>query len=101
MKCLICNKNEAKIKYCSNPCAYKAMDLKTKERRKKIHYVNCIACQGKGKVKRIIRSIITDTQKKNILKLYRKGYGIREIQRELKLANPYTVTYYIKTCNIK
>ena len=62
---------------------------------------NCIACKGKGKVKRIKRDKITEKQKKEILKLYRKGLGIREIQRHLKIKNPMSVSYYIKTCNIK
>jgi transposase-like protein len=61
--------------------------------------VRCIACNGKGKVKRIVRSSITEKQKNEILKLYRKGLGIREIQRTLKIKNPYSVSYYIKTAN--
>ncbi len=59
----------------------------------------CIACNGKGKVKRIVRSVLSDSQKKEILNLYRKGLGIREIQRQVKIKHPYTVSYYIKTCN--
>jgi transposase-like protein len=68
-------------------------------KKKTCSEVKCIACNGKGKVKRIVRNVLSDKQKNNILSLYRKGYGIREIQRELKISHPYTVTYYIKTCN--
>jgi len=64
-----------------------------------IKYKKCIACNGKGKVKRIFRQKISDKKKKEILKLYRKGLGIREIARKLKITSPYSVTYYIKTCN--
>lgn len=35
MKCLICNTKEAKIKYCSNKCAYKAIEIKSKQRQMK------------------------------------------------------------------
>ena len=66
----------------------------------KYRIVKCIACCGKGKVKRIIRDKISEKQKKEILKLYRKGCGIREIQRTVKIKNPYSVSYYIKTCNL-
>lgn len=31
--CLICQKNEAKIKYCSTKCAYEAMEIKAKSRK--------------------------------------------------------------------
>lgn len=96
--CLVCGKEFKGIKYCSTECAYKVIDSKSKI-KEKCREVRCIACNGKGKVKRIIRDYITDAQKKEILKLYRKGLGIREIQRFLKIKHPYSVSYYIKTCN--
>lgn len=68
---------------------------------KKTKLVNCIACCGKGKVLRIIRGKVTEEQKKETLRLYRKGYGIREIARMVKIKNPYSVTYIIKTSNNK
>ena len=98
--CLICKKEFTGngIKYCSYECAYKDIDSK-KNKKEKCKEVRCIACNGKGKVKRIIRDNISSKQKKEILRLYRKGLGIREIQRFLKIKNPYSVSYYIKTCN--
>ncbi len=103
-KCEICKiqfkKEQSTEKYCSTKCAYKAIDLKISERNQKCSMVRCIACNGKGKVKRIVRSVLSDKQKKEILSLYRKGYGIREIQREVGVKHPYTVSYYIKTCNL-
>lgn len=102
--CGICKKEfkqEQKTqKYCSTKCAYKAIDLKVSARNQKCSMVRCIACNGKGKVKRIVRSVLSEKQKKEILSLYRKGYGIREIQREAGIKHPYTVSYYIKTCNL-
>lgn len=68
-------------------------------KNKECSMFKCIACNGKGKVKRIVRSVLSDSQKKEILNLYRKGLGIREIQRQVKIKHPYTVSYYIKTCN--
>lgn len=67
--------------------------------KKEFEYKNCLACRGKGKVKREYRFKPTEKHKKQILVLYRAGLGIREIQRKLKIRNPYTVSYYIKTCN--
>lgn len=98
--CKICNKEFTGngIKYCSFECAYKVINSR-KKKKEKCKEVRCIACNGKGKVMRVIREKITDKQKTEILKLYRKGYGIREIQRSLKIKSPYSVTYYIKTCN--
>lgn len=98
--CKICKKEFTGngIKYCSFECAYKVINSRKKV-LPKCKEVRCIACNGKGKVKRIIRDKITDKQKKEILKLYRKGGGIREIARILKIKNPYSVTYYIKTSN--
>lgn len=102
-KCKICKKEfqeqQKTNKYCSNKCAYKAIDEKRVAKSKKCSMVRCIACNGVGKVKRIVRSVLSENQKKQILLLYRKGYGIREIQRELEISHPYTVSYYIKTCN--
>jgi len=89
-------KNE---KYCSNECSYTAIDEKRRSRNKRCMEVKCIACNGKGVVKRIVRSVLSEKQKKDILSMYRKGYGIREIQRAVKANHPYTVSYYIKTCN--
>ena len=90
-KCKICKKEfqeqQKTNKYCSNKCAYKAIDEKR-------------VAKSKGKVKRIVRLVISENQKKQILSLYRKGYGIREIQRALEIKHPYTVSYYIKTCNL-
>lgn len=61
----------------------------------------CIACNGKGHVQVIkTRQEITLRQKKKILELYQKGYGIRETQRIMKLNAPYSVSYVIKTANI-
>lgn len=61
----------------------------------------CIACNGKGHVMVIKqRQEITLRQKKRILELYQKGYGIRETQRKLKLHSPMSVSYVIKTANI-
>jgi len=99
-KCLVCGNEFVGngIKYCSHDCAYKVINSK-KKKKEKCEEVRCIACNGRGKVKRIIRDNISEKKKKEILKLYRKGYGIREIQRDLKIKNPYSVTYYIKTCN--
>jgi hypothetical protein len=99
-KCLICKKDFTGngIKYCSYECAYKVIDSR-KNKKEKCREVKCIACNGKGKVKVVIRDKISDDKKKEILKLYRKGGGIREIARMLKIRNPYSVTYYIKTCN--
>lgn len=99
-KCYICKKEFTGngIKYCSHKCAYSVINSKRKI-TEKCREVKCIACNGRGKVKRIIRDIISDEQKKEILKLYRKGLGIREIQRFLKIKHPYSVSYYIKTCN--
>ena len=59
----------------------------------------CIACKGKGVVKRINTGKMSEIQKKKILIFYRKGLGIRDIARRLKVPNPYSVSYYIKTCN--
>ena len=101
--CKICKEEfepkQSTEKYCSTDCAYTAIDLKRRNRNKRCLEVKCIACNGKGVVKRLVRSVLTEKQKKNILLLYRKGYGIREIQRAIKVSHPYTVTYYIKTCN--
>lgn len=98
--CKICSKQFTGngIKYCSNECAYKVIDSR-KKKVDKCKEVRCIACNGKGKVKVVIRDKISDEKKKEILKLYRNGGGIREIARMLKIKNPYSVTYYIKTCN--
>lgn len=101
--CKICKKSFKKSqrtqKYCSQPCSYKAIDLKLKKRKQGCKMVRCIACNGKGKVKRTVRSVLSEEQKKKILNLYRQGYGIREIQRQLTIPHPYSVSYYIKTCN--
>lgn len=101
--CNICKNNfqeqQRTQKYCSNKCAYTAIDNKRLIKSKKCSMVRCIACNGKGKVKRIVRFVLSENQKKQILSMYRKGYGIREIQRELEIKHPYTVSYYIKTCN--
>ena len=59
----------------------------------------CICCSGKGFVFRKKRGSVTENQKKEIIKLYKKGLGIREIQRQLKIQNPYSVTYALKTAN--
>lgn len=98
--CKICNKKftGSGIKYCSTKCAYKVINSK-KKILPKCEEVRCIACNGKGRVKRIIRDKVSEVKKKEILKLYRNGGGIREIARVLKIKNPYSVTYYIKTCN--
>lgn len=61
--------------------------------------VKCIACNGKGLVPRTISSKITEKQKNEIYKLYRKGLGFREIARRLKIKHPYSVQYTIKTAN--
>lgn len=61
----------------------------------------CIACNGKGHVTRKYRQIISQKTKSQIYKLYRKGLGIREIARMLKIKSPGSVTYAIKTANIK
>lgn len=64
--------------------------------------VKCIACKGKGYVlKSIPHGRLDEFEKKEILVLYRKGLGIREIQRELNIKNPCSVSYYIKNCNKK
>lgn len=64
-----------------------------------VKLVKCIACNGHGKVKRIVRKTITDKQRKEIFRMYRKGLGFREIARQLKIDHPYTVQYTIKTAN--
>jgi hypothetical protein len=101
--CKVCKKEfnpkQKTEKYCSTECAYTAIKSKMSDRNKKCTEVKCIACNGRGKVKRVVRSVLSEKQKKDILSLYRAGYGIRQIQREVKVAHPYTVSYYIKTCN--
>lgn len=67
--------------------------------KKRIEFVKCITCLGKGKVKRIVRERISPEKKKSMLKLYRQGLGIRQIQRKLNIRNPYSVSYYINNCN--
>ena len=47
----------------------------------------CIACNGKGHVQVINQRQLR--QKKKILELYQKGYGIRETQRIMKLNAPF------------
>jgi len=42
---------------------------------------------------------ITFDQKGKILALYKKGFGIREIQRKLNIKHPGSVSYYIKSAN--
>jgi transposase-like protein len=74
------------------------MGLK-KKNKMKTKKVKCIACKGKGHVNRIVRVKISDEQKKEIYKLYRKGYGFREIARKLKIKHPYSVQYAILTAN--
>lgn len=102
-KCKNCkkdfNEKQKTEKYCSTECSYKAIDEKRYARNKTCSLVKCIACDGKGVVKRRVYSILSDEQKKKILSLYRDGYGIREIQREVGAKHPYTVSYYIRTCN--
>ena len=62
--------------------------------------VRCIACLGKGRVPRPQNSSrVSDEQKREIMKLYRKGIGFREIARRLKIKSPYSVQYAIKTVN--
>jgi transposase-like protein len=64
-----------------------------------IKYVKCIACKGKGVVKKLVRNKVSEKQKAEILKLYRKGHGIREIARIVKIKHPYSVQYAILTAN--
>jgi len=63
-------------------------------------YRLCICCNGKGKVmvKKPVNQITFD-QKGKILALYKKGFGIREIQRKLNIKHPGSVSYYIKSAN--
>ena len=65
----------------------------------KTRKVKCVACKGKGHVLKIIRGKVSDEQRKEILKLYRKGHGIREIARLVKIKHPYSVQYAILTAN--
>ena len=67
--------------------------------KKDLVKAKCICCSGKGFVFRKKRVAVTEIQKKEIIKLYRKGLGIREIQRQLKIQHPYSVTYAIKIAN--
>lgn len=67
--------------------------------KKDLVQTKCICCSGKGYVFRKKRVSVTEKQKKEIIKLYKKGMGIREIQRHLKIEHPYSVTYAIKTAN--
>jgi transposase-like protein len=102
--CKVCKKEfnpkQKTEKYCTTECAYTAIRSKMSDRNKKYTQVKCIACNGKGKVNRITRNTLSEKQKRDILSLYRKGFGIREIQREVKANHPYTISYYIKTCNL-
>lgn len=59
----------------------------------------CICCAGTGFVWGKKRVAVTQEQKKKIIQLYKKGKGIREIQRELKIEHPYSVSYAIKTAH--
>ncbi len=66
---------------------------------KEVKEVKCLACKGKGHVKRLIRNKVSEKQKIEILKLYRKGHGYREIARLVKIKHPYSVQYVILTAN--
>ena len=59
----------------------------------------CIACKGKGVVPKTRSSKITEKQKQEIYRLYRKGTGFREIARIVKIKSPYSVQYAIKIAN--
>lgn len=106
-KCLVCKKEfkeRHKIqKYCGYICSYKAMDKKARDRYKnKIGLVKskCICCNGKGYVYQNYTNTQQETMKE-ILFLYKKGMGIREIQRKLKIKSPFTVVYYLRMVNRK
>lgn len=70
------------------------------EKKIEIVKTRCICCSGKGYVLSKKRTKVTALQKKKIILMYRKGMGIREIQRSLKIEHPYSVTYAIKTANV-
>jgi transposase-like protein len=60
----------------------------------------CICCNGKGYVYQNY-SNTQENQKRKIIELYKKGFGIREIQRTLEIVSPFTVTYYLRKANEK
>ena len=68
---------------------------------KELRKVKCIACKGKGHVFQKVRTKVGAEQKKQILHLYRMGYGFREIARLTKIKHPYSVQYAVLTSNEK
>lgn len=106
-KCLICKKEfqekQKTQKYCSFTCSYKAINKKSKDRYENkdgLVKSKCICCNGKGYVYQNYQNTQQETKNK-ILQLYKKGMGIREIQRELEIKSPFTVTYYLRKANEK
>lgn len=67
----------------------------------------CICCKGKGYVlcKKPERYSLTEKNKSEILSLYRKGFGLREIARmvsnDQRIIHPYTVSYFLQKINEK
>lgn len=57
--------------------------------------ISCIACKGKGVVPRPKRSKVSEKQKQEVLKLYRRGVGYREIARQTKIPHPQSVKHII------
>jgi transposase-like protein len=106
-KCNICNKDftqkQKTEKYCSGKCAEQGAKNKAKERynnKDGLVKSKCICCNGKG----FVFQNYANTQqelKNKIMQLYKKGLGIREIQRELKIRSPFTITYYLRKANEK
>ena len=70
-----------------------------KPRVEKVKLVRCIACAGSGRVVKPKQRGITKRQKAQIMKLYKRGHGIRDIARILHITSPYSVQYAIKNAN--
>lgn len=105
-KCKICGDDFPEMqktqKYCGQRCAYKAIANKQKNKYKKQGLVKskCICCNGKGFVYQNYQNTQKETINK-IVDLYKKGMGVREIQRKLDIHNAGTVSYYLRKANEK
>lgn len=105
-KCKICGRefiaNQKTEIYCTAKCSIEGQKLRAKERSRKTGLVKtkCICCSGKGYVYQNYQNTQKD-QIRKVVGLYKKGFGIREIQRKLKIRSPYTVTYYLRKANAK
>lgn len=67
---------------------------------KKLFKKKCVVCHGSGYVLRKPRQrTISDEQRKEILKLYRKGLSYREICKATGVKHPYSVQYAVLTAN--